>query len=107
MDHAGDHVLHEAQGLRRLQLAADLQDVTEVAPLHKLHDDVILLRDRVLGDGQRLDDVGVAQVQADVPLALEQVDGVVVLAPAPAQHLDGNDAAALWLFGPVDAAEAA
>ncbi len=47
------------------------------------------------------------QVHAHLPLAREQIDFVLVLAPLVAQHLDGNDAADGGIIAAIDAAEAA
>ena len=104
---AGGGVLQDAQRLRRRQPLADLQDLAQVAALDELHDDGVLVRRLVVAHRQHLDDVGVLERLADAGLADEQVDALLVLAPAAAQHLDGDDAAAPRVLGPEDAAEAA
>src|SRR5262249_60467151 len=103
---AGGGVLDEAQRLGRLQLLADLQDLAQVAALDELHDDEVLPGGGVVADGEDLDDVGVAQRQADLALAVEQLDALRVLAPAAAQHLDGHHPAALRVLAAEDPAEA-
>src|SRR5207245_6939099 len=85
----------------------DRQEVPEVAALDELHDNVILLGHHVAVDRQDLDDVGVPHRHAELALALEQVDAVLVVAPLAAQYLDGDHDTCLRVVGAVDAAETA
>ena len=91
--------------LRRLELLADGEHLAQVAALDELHDDVILAGRSVLVHGQDFDDVGVLQRHAHARLALEQVDALLVVAPAAAEHLDGDDAAGGVVLAAEDAAE--
>ena len=104
---AGRRLFRDLQRLGRLQLLADRQEVAEVAALDKLHDDEVLPGGRVATDFEDLDNVRMAQRQADPPFALEEIDGVVVLAPALAEHLDGDHTPGLRIVRPEEPAEAA
>src|SRR5262245_46596095 len=92
-----DRVLHQTECFPCLDFLANGQNLTEVPALDELHDDEELACHGVLVNCQNLDNVAMLQGHADLALAHEQLDPCLVLAPAPAEDLDGHDPPRTWI----------